>query len=66
MQKMYRFAAAVLVALGGFAAIGVGALIVATAIVIGVVAVLAAKLAIKGRVDVNSADAPIDADQAAV
>lgn len=66
MQRIYRFAAAVLVALGGFAAIGVGALIVATAIIIGVVAVLAAKLAIKGRVQETPVDAPFDADRAPV
>ncbi|WP_323005019.1 hypothetical protein [Pseudorhodobacter sp.] len=64
MKKIYRIVAGVLAALGGFAAIGAGLMIVATAIVIGVLVALAAKLAIKGRVVDTADDAPFEADQA--
>lgn len=55
MKRVYRMAAAVLAALAGVAAIGAGFLLVATAIVIGVLVMLAARLAIGGRPD-NEAD----------
>lgn len=48
MTKLYRFAAATFAILAGLAAIGAGALIVATAVVIGGLIALAAKLAISG------------------
>ncbi len=64
MKKIYRIVAGILAALGGFAAIGAGAMIVATAIVIGVLAAMAAKLAIKGRAVETAVDAPFEADKA--
>lgn len=48
MKKLYRFGAATFAVLAGFAAIGAGALFVATAVVIGGLIALAAKLAING------------------
>ncbi len=48
MKKLYRFGAATFAVLAGLAAIGAGVLIVATAVVIGGLMALAAKLAING------------------
>ena len=48
MKKLYRFGATVLAVLAGLAAVGAGALIVATAAVLGGLIVVAAKLALKG------------------
>lgn len=47
MNKLYRFGATVFAVIAGFAAVGAGILIVATAVFIGGVVALAAKLAIK-------------------
>ncbi|WP_415183444.1 hypothetical protein [Phaeovulum sp.] len=66
MKRIYRIAAFSLTALGGLAAIGIGAMIVATAIVIGALAALAAKLAIKGRVKQPDIEASFDAEQAPI
>ena len=66
MKKIYRIVAGVLAALGGFAAIGAGLMIVATAIAIGVLAAMAARLAIKGRVADTTVDATFEAEQAPV
>ena len=66
MKRIYRIVAFSLAVLGGLAAIGIGAMIVATAIVIGALAAMAAKLAIKGRVEKPDIDASFDAEQAAV
>lgn len=49
MKRVYRMAAAFLVALAGFAVIEAGFLLVATATVIGVLVMLAARLAISGQ-----------------
>lgn len=57
MKRAYRMAAAVLVALAGFAAIGTGFLLVAAATVIGALVILAAQLAIGGRTS-DQADWP--------
>jgi hypothetical protein len=48
MKKLYRFGATTLVVLAGLAAIGASALIVVTAVVIGGLIALAAKLAMSG------------------
>lgn len=48
MKKLYRFGAATFAVLAGLAAIGAGALIVATAVAIGGLIALAAKLAMSG------------------
>ena len=64
MKKIYRIVAGVLAALCGFAAIGAGLMIVATAIVVGVMVALAAKLAIKGRVPDTADDVPYEAHRA--
>lgn len=63
MKKIYRIVAGVLAALGGFAAIGAGLMIVATAIVVGAMVALAAKLAIKGMVPDTASGEPLEADQ---
>ena len=48
MKKLYRFGTATFAVMAGLAAIGAGALFVATAVVIGGLIALAAKLAISG------------------
>lgn len=65
MKRVYRIAAGTLAVLGGFVAIGVGAMIVATAIMVGGLMVLAAKLALKGTATniTASTDAGIDEGQ---
>ncbi|MDG1376222.1 MAG: hypothetical protein P8P56_04215 [Yoonia sp.] len=61
MKKFYRFGATVFAVMAGLAAVGAGALIVATAVVIGGLLALAGKLAINGM-GVTNADAPQDED----
>ncbi len=58
MKKVYRIAAGILAVLGGFAAIGAGVMIVVTAIMVGGLMALAAKLALKG----TAANAPETAE----
>ena len=48
MKKLYRFGATTFAVMAAFAAVGAGLLIVATAVVIGGIMALAAKLAISG------------------
>lgn len=66
MKTFYRIAAGTLGVLAGFAAIGAGAMIVATAFLIGALMALAAKLALNSTATNKavSIDDCIDADQA--
>jgi uncharacterized membrane protein len=59
MKKLYRFGAAIFAVLAGLAAIGAGAIIVATAVIIGGLIAMAAKLAISGA-SLKTADKPQD------
>ncbi|WP_324754469.1 hypothetical protein [Roseovarius sp. Pro17] len=65
MKRVYRITANTLAILGGFAAIGAGAMIITTAVMVGGLMALAAKLAIKGTATdaADSTDAGIDVDQ---
>ncbi|MFT6676021.1 MAG: hypothetical protein ACJAVM_002223 [Sulfitobacter sp.] len=55
MKKLYRFGATVFAVLAGLAALGAGALIVATSVVIGGLLAMAGKLAISGMGATNTA-----------